>query len=69
MNRRDFTKTILPLGLAPLFLNGVATRAWASPLATQLTCAEVNERVLVLIQLHGGNDGLNTVIPINQYSA
>lgn len=28
-----------------------------------------NDRVLVLIQLNGGNDGLNCVIPLDQYSA
>ena len=28
-----------------------------------------NDRVLVIIQLNGGNDGLNTVLPINQYGA
>ncbi|GAB4049275.1 DUF1501 domain-containing protein [Spirosoma litoris] len=28
-----------------------------------------NDRVLVLIQLVGGNDGLNTVIPVDQYGA
>jgi uncharacterized protein (DUF1501 family) len=34
-------------------------------LAPQYT---VNDNVLVLIQLNGGNDGLNTVIPLDQYS-
>ena len=27
-----------------------------------------NDRVLVIIQLSGGNDGLNTVIPVGDYS-
>lgn len=26
-----------------------------------------NDRVMVIIELHGGNDGLNSVIPIEQY--
>ena len=28
----------------------------------------VNDNVLVVVQMAGGNDGLNTVIPVNQYS-
>lgn len=34
-----------------------------------LQAATQTDRVLVLIQLNGGNDGLNTVIPLDQYSA
>ena len=34
----------------------------------RLASTSDNDRVLVLIQLHGGNDGLNTIIPINQYA-
>ena len=26
-----------------------------------------NDKVIVILQLHGGNDGLNTVIPVEQY--
>ncbi len=33
----------------------------------QLAAGSVNDKVLVFIQLHGGNDGLNTLIPISQY--
>ncbi len=33
----------------------------------QLVDCDHEDRVLVLIQLQGGNDGINTVIPINQY--
>jgi len=38
-------------------------------LTQAFTCQEISERVLVLVQLHGGNDGLNTMVPISQYSA
>jgi uncharacterized protein (DUF1501 family) len=69
MNRRSFMKSMIPLGAAPMLLNGIPVQSMASPLLTQLTCQEVNERILVLVQLHGGNDGLNTVIPVDQYSA
>lgn len=31
------------------------------------TCDGVEDRVLVLIQLKGGNDGLNMIIPVQQY--
>lgn len=69
MKRRDFVKGILPLGLTPLLINGIPVRAFSKGLATNLTCSEVNDRIIVLIQLHGGNDGLNTIIPVDQYSS
>ncbi len=62
--RRDFLKcscgatSLLATGIT---LPGFLTRtAWA---AAQDDVAE-NDRILVVIQLTGGNDGLNTVIPI-----
>jgi uncharacterized protein (DUF1501 family) len=33
------------------------------------TCPDINGKKIVLIQLSGANDGLNTVVPINQYDA
>lgn len=33
------------------------------------TCDGVEDRILVLIQLKGGNDGINTIIPIAQYDS
>ncbi len=68
MNRRDFLRAI-PLGLtaaaAPLHARGLSGRAFgASPLLRALTnSAQATDRVLVLINLGGGNDGLNTLIP------
>lgn len=34
----------------------------------QLNCDVVNDRALVILRLAGANDGLNTVIPVSQYS-
>src|SRR4051812_1979847 len=61
MQRRDFLKRTLQAG-AVLPLAGSALVA--RPLATRLLEKPTgNDRVLVLINLSGGNDGLNTVIP------
>ncbi len=68
MKRRNFLKSLAPIGLAPMVLNGLPIRTMANSLSTHLTCAEVDQRILILIQLHGGNDGLNTLIPLDQYS-
>lgn len=40
-------------------------RCWPARAAVPNVTIERRERVLVLIQLNGGNDGLNTVIPFN----
>mgnify|MGYP002146682786 FL=1 len=53
--------------MLPSILGGLSVRAWAeSPLLRALTGAD-NDHVLVLIQLAGGNDGLNTIIPLEFY--
>nr|WKN36365.1 DUF1501 domain-containing protein [Tunicatimonas sp. TK19036] len=69
MNRRSFLKKAPVAASTPLLLNGLSLRALAeqSPIQ-QLAASSANDRVLVIIQLHGGNDGLNALIPINQYS-
>jgi len=54
---------------APFTLNGIPLNAFkGNGFLQKLAAASPTDRVLVLIQLHGGNDGLNTIIPINQYS-
>ena len=66
-SRRDFLRK---LGIATggtAMLGGVpVTGLGLSPL--QALSAGIGERVLVVVRLSGGNDGLNTVIPTNQYN-
>jgi len=61
-SRRDFFKQgLLPVfagsAVPSIFANGVAAAAADSPNAAP------RDRILVLVQLAGGNDGLNTLIP------
>src|SRR6202012_412788 len=68
MRRRDFFRTTMPVML-PALLPGVSLRALVSPFLQTVVRDEPQGRVLVLIQLSGGNDGLNTVIPLEYYDA
>ena len=72
MNRRHFLQHAAAASLLPVFLDGFGAKAFgrpASPLMQMLeTLATKTDRVLVMIQLSGGNDGLNMVIPLDQIS-
>ena len=69
MKRRGFIKKLSLTGAAPFMLNGIPmTVLGQGTLKTLAASGADNDKVLVLIQLHGGNDGLNTLIPIDQYS-
>ena len=62
LTRRDLLKTtaIAGAGLAlPSFANGAGYAPRVLP----------DGRILVLVELDGGNDGLNTVIPYNDINA
>jgi uncharacterized protein (DUF1501 family) len=70
MNRRKFIRQAAPLAAVPFFSNNLmasVVRLSASD-AAALMAAPANERALVVIQLNGGNDGLNMVLPLDQYS-
>lgn len=64
MKRRDFLRTG-----AIASVGGLTVRSMAGPLFAPLLQGGVeDDRVLVIVQLFGGNDGLNTVIPLDQYA-
>jgi uncharacterized protein (DUF1501 family) len=65
MKRRTFLKSAATgIAAAPFFLNGMSVRA-TSPLKYLATLPQsnLNQRILIICQLFGGNDGLNTIIP------
>lgn len=69
MKRRTFFKYTVPSIVAPVFIGGFNLRAFAaSPLVQAFNNSSTDGNVLVLIQLAGGNDGLNMVIPVDYYS-
>ncbi len=74
-NKQDHDKWSRKTFLQSLGLAGVGGMALAntslgfssnSQLANALRAVN-NDRILIIIRLFGGNDGLNTVIPLNQY--
>jgi uncharacterized protein (DUF1501 family) len=64
MKRRDFLTSV------PIALGGMTLKAYtSSPMLDMLTNSLTDtDHILVIIQLSGGNDGLNMVIPLDQYS-
>jgi uncharacterized protein (DUF1501 family) len=71
MKRRDFLQTTAAAAVLPALMGGFPIGAYGySPELYELTGgATQTDRVLVLIQLNGGNDGLNMIVPLDQYSA
>jgi uncharacterized protein (DUF1501 family) len=66
-SRRNFLKDIglasgIGLGLGGFDISALAASPFAAP------PGGINDRILVLIRLKGGNDGLNMIIPMYDYS-
>ncbi|MBK8881698.1 MAG: DUF1501 domain-containing protein [Bacteroidales bacterium] len=69
MDRRKFLKNTSLVSAGSLVLAGLPVKLMeGNPDLEQAAMAASNDNVLVLVQMHGGNDGLNCVVPINQYS-
>ena len=66
MTRRQFIHQASALGYSPFFVNGLVGRTFDN-LALPAALNQVSDRCIVLIELKGGNDGLNSLIPLNQY--
>jgi uncharacterized protein (DUF1501 family) len=71
MKRRNFLKIFSAAGVTPFVVNGHALRPFANSKMAKIlgSCDGIEERILVLIQLKGGNDGLNMIVPTPQYDA
>lgn len=72
MKRRDFLKYTVPVAAASTVVAGIPVRTMgmeSSLIRALMGMAEETDHVLVLVQLNGGNDGMNTVIPIDTYSS
>ena len=69
MKRKDFLKNTLSGAILPSILSGFSLKTFAedSPLAKLLSGSADNDHVLVIVQLQGGNDGLNMILPLDNY--
>ena len=69
MNRRKFIKNISYGGAATITLGGIPVNILAGNAELKkLAAAGDSDNVLIFIQLHGGNDALNMLIPVSQYN-
>jgi uncharacterized protein (DUF1501 family) len=71
MHRRKFLRNSAASAVAlPGLFNGLNVKAYGegSMLHNLYTSVVQTDHILVIIQMAGGNDGLNTVIPLDQYA-
>lgn len=62
-SRRQFLSNSGIMAAGGAFMGSASLFSWASPLVSSLFSNPDNDRVLILIRLVGGNDGLNTIVP------
>lgn len=71
MKRRSFLKTTAAASV-PILLHGIPVQASSDLLSNSLEKTAISaincDRILVIVQQNGGNDGLNTVFPVDKWS-
>ena len=66
-DRRGFLKVLGIAGAGSISLGNTNISVLNSNFLTNALSDSLSDRVLVLIRLKGGNDGLNTIIPVYDY--
>jgi uncharacterized protein (DUF1501 family) len=68
MKRRNFLKKLPIAASIPFAVGGIPLRLMAENPLTQVLRTNGNgDKVLIILQMHGGNDGLNCLIPVENY--
>ncbi|MDZ7900435.1 MAG: DUF1501 domain-containing protein [Arcicella sp.] len=72
MKRRDFIQYASSSFFLPFMLDGFTAKAHTQAttpfMQAMMEVADTTDNILVVIQLAGGNDGLNMVVPLDQYA-
>jgi len=63
-SRRQFLSRSGVIASSASLIGQIPLISWASPLMTSLQSNSDNDKVLILIRLAGGNDGLNMIVPM-----
>lgn len=68
MKRRNFLQKLGFAAGVPIAFHGVPLQVLAGDKPLQRLAAQsTNDNVLIILQMHGGNDGLNSFIPLGNY--
>lgn len=67
MKRRTFIKNTIPLAFSPLFIESIIRQKVSKLFGLDYSPADFKDRKLIIVNLFGGNDGLNNVVPLDQY--